>query len=49
VANGVGTVARGAGAVLSGVLYGAYGIGGTVTLSTVAAFIALTTFVLSRR
>jgi predicted MFS family arabinose efflux permease len=47
--NAVATVARASGAVLSGWLYGTYGIGGTAGLSAVAAAVALGSLVLSRR
>ena len=47
--NAVATVTRASGAVLSGWLYGRYGIGGTAGLSAVAAVVALGALVLSRR
>ena len=37
IGNAVGTLARGGGTILSGVLYGAFGIGGTAALSACAA------------
>ncbi len=37
IGNAVGTLARGSGIILSGVLYGAFGIAGSVTLSACAA------------
>jgi DHA1 family inner membrane transport protein len=49
LSNAVGTVARGAGAILSGWLYGLHGIAGTASLSVCAAAVSLTCFVLSRR
>jgi DHA1 family inner membrane transport protein len=49
IGNAVGTLARGGGTILSGVLYGAYGIGGTAALSGCAAAASLTCYVLSRR
>jgi predicted MFS family arabinose efflux permease len=47
--NAVGTVARASGAVLSGWLYGTYGISGTAGLSAAAASVAVCSLVLSRR
>jgi MFS transporter, DHA1 family, inner membrane transport protein len=49
VGNAVGTVARAAGAVLSGWLYGIHGIGGTAGLSAVAALVAVGSLTISRR
>jgi DHA1 family inner membrane transport protein len=49
LSNAVGTVARGAGAIISGWLYGLHGIAGTASLSACAAAVSLTCFVLSRR
>jgi MFS transporter, DHA1 family, inner membrane transport protein len=49
ISNGVGTVARGAGAILSGWLYGAHGIAGTAALSGIAACASVVCFLLSRR
>jgi predicted MFS family arabinose efflux permease len=49
IANGVGTVARGSGTILSGWLYGIHGISGTAALSAAAASVALVSFGLSRR
>lgn len=49
LSNAIGTVARGAGAILSGWLYGLHGIAGTGALSASAAVVSLTCFVLSRR
>lgn len=49
IANALGTVARGSGSILSGVLYGAFGIEGTAGLSVTAGAIAATGFLLSRR
>jgi MFS transporter, DHA1 family, inner membrane transport protein len=49
IGNAVGTLARGGGTILSGVLYGAFGIGGTATLSAGAAALSLTCYLLSRR
>jgi predicted MFS family arabinose efflux permease len=47
--NAVGTVARASGAVLSGWLYGTYGISGTAGLAAAAASVAVCSLVLSRR
>jgi len=49
VSNAVGTIARAAGAVASGWLYAAHGIGGTATLSAICAVVAIGCLVLSRR
>jgi DHA1 family inner membrane transport protein len=49
VSNAVGTIARAAGAVLSGWLFGAHGISGTVVLSGSAAFVAAGCLLVSRR
>ncbi len=49
VSNAVGTVARASGAVASGWLYGAHGIGGTAALSGTAAVAAVGSLLLSRR
>jgi predicted MFS family arabinose efflux permease len=49
VSNGVGTVARGAAAIGTGLLYGAFGIGGTIAMSGSAAAVALVLLVISRR
>ena len=49
VSNAVGTVARASGAVASGWLYGAHGIGGTAALSATAAIVAVTSLLFSRR
>ncbi len=49
VSNAVGTVARAAGAVLSGWLYGIHGIGGTAALSATAAVVAVGSLTFSRR
>ena len=49
ISNGVGTVARAAGAILSGWLYGRYGIGGTAWLSAAAAVTAVVALLISRR
>lgn len=49
VSNAVGTVARASGAVLSGWLYGLYGIGGTAALSAAAAIVAVASLLVSRR
>lgn len=48
VGNAVGTLTRGTGTILSGVLYGAYGIVGSAALSAGAVLIAITALVLSR-
>jgi predicted MFS family arabinose efflux permease len=49
ISNAVGTLARGGGTILSGVLYGAFGIGGTVALSGCAAAASLSCYLISRR
>lgn len=49
VGNAVGTVARASGAVVSGWLYGAHGVGGTAALSAAAAVTAVVCLVVSRR
>ena len=49
LSNGVGTVARGGGTIVGGWLYGIHGVDGTLTLSAIAAVVAATCFVLSRR
>lgn len=49
ISNGVGTVARATGAILSGWLYGRYGIGGTTWLSATAAVTAVVALLTSRR
>jgi DHA1 family inner membrane transport protein len=49
IGNAIGTLARATGIVLSGVLYGAFGIGGTAALSACAATGSLACYVLSRR
>ena len=49
IGNAVGTLARGAGTILSGVLYGAFGIGGTIGLSASAATASLGCYLFSRR
>jgi predicted MFS family arabinose efflux permease len=49
IGNAVGTVARGGGTILSGVLYGAFGIGGTIGLSASAATASLGCYLFSRR
>ncbi len=49
LANGVGTVARGSGTIASGFLFTRWGIGGTLTMSAVAAAVATLCFVVSRR
>lgn len=49
MSNAVATVARAGGAVLSGWLFGRYGIDGTVALSATSAVAAGVTLVLSRR
>ncbi|MGB0112525.1 MAG: MFS transporter [Ilumatobacteraceae bacterium] len=49
ISNGVGTVARGGGAIVSGWLYGAYGLTGTACLSAAAAVGAMVAFAISRR
>ncbi len=49
ISNAVGTLARGGGTILSGVLYGAFGIGGTAALSGCAATASLSCYLISRR
>jgi predicted MFS family arabinose efflux permease len=49
LSNAIGTMARGAGAIATGWLYGMHGIEGTAALSGCAAVISATCFVLSRR
>ncbi len=49
VANAIGTLARAGGTILTGVLYGAFGIGGSLTLSAVAAIGSATCYLFSRR
>lgn len=49
VSNGVGTVARAVGAIVSGWLYSAHGVGGTAALSASAALAAIACLALSRR
>jgi predicted MFS family arabinose efflux permease len=49
ISSAVGTLARGGGTILSGVLYGAFGIGGTIALSATAATASMTCYLLSRR
>lgn len=49
ISNAVGTLTRGTGTVLSGVLYAAWGIGGSAAFSATAAVVAASCFLLSRR
>ena len=49
IGNAVGTLARGGGTILSGVLYGEFGIGGTIGLSATAATASLGCYLFSRR
>ena len=49
ISNAVGTLTRGTGTILSGLLYGVWGIGGSAALSATAATIAAGCFLLSRR
>lgn len=49
IGNAVGTVTRGTGTILTGVLYGAYGISGSAALSASAAVIAAGCLLISRR
>ena len=49
IGNAIGTLARGSGIVVSGLLYGAFGIVGTAALSACAATGSLACYVLSRR
>lgn len=49
LSSGVGTVARGGGTIASGALYTTYGVGGTLTLSLVAAGLSVAAFTFSRR
>ena len=49
IANAVGTLARGSGIIVSGLLYGAFGIAGTASLSGCAAAGSLACYLLSRK
>jgi len=49
VSNAVGTVARAAGAIVSGWLFGVHGINGTAALSAAAAVAAVVCLLVSRR
>ena len=49
IGNAVGTLTRGTGTILSGALYGAYGISGSAALSASATAISATCLLLSRR
>lgn len=49
IGNAIGTLARGSGIVVSGLLYGAFGIEGTAALSACAATGSLACYLLSRR
>ena len=49
ISNAVGTLTRGTGTILSGLLYGVWGISGSAALSAGAAAIAATCLLLSRR
>jgi MFS transporter, DHA1 family, inner membrane transport protein len=49
IGNAVGTLARGTGTIASGVLYGAFGIGGTAAMCAAAATTSLGCFLVSRR
>ncbi|MET0662364.1 MAG: MFS transporter [Ilumatobacteraceae bacterium] len=49
IGNAVGTFARGGGVIVSGVLFGAFGVGGSLALSACAAAASLACFLLSRR
>jgi DHA1 family inner membrane transport protein len=49
ISNAVGTLTRGTGTILSGVLYGAWGIRGSAALSASAAAVAAVCLLLSRR
>jgi len=49
IGNAVGTLARGGGIIVSGVLYGTFGIVGSAALSTCAAAASLACYLLSRR
>ncbi|WP_394939432.1 MFS transporter [uncultured Ilumatobacter sp.] len=49
IGNAVGTLTRGAGTILTGVLYSAYGIGGSAALSAAAAAISAACLLVSRR
>ncbi len=49
IGNAVGTFARGGGVIVSGLLFGAFGIAGSLALSGCAAAASLTCFLLSRR
>jgi predicted MFS family arabinose efflux permease len=48
VGNAVGTLTRGVGTLLTGVLYGAYGVSGSAALSASAAAISAACILLSR-
>jgi DHA1 family inner membrane transport protein len=48
IGNAVGTVARGVGVILSGILYGAFGISGTIGLSATAAIASVSCYLISR-
>ncbi len=49
ISNAVGTLTRGTGTILSGLLYGVWGISGSAALSATAATVAAACFLLSRR
>ncbi len=49
IGNAVGTLTRGTGTILSGLFYGASGIGGSAALSATAATLSATCLLLSRR
>jgi DHA1 family inner membrane transport protein len=49
IGNAVGTLTRGTGTILTGVLYSAYGISGSAALSASAAAISATCLLVSRR
>jgi len=49
IGNAVGTLTRGTGTILTGVLYSAYGIGGSAALSAAAAAISAACLLVSRR
>jgi predicted MFS family arabinose efflux permease len=49
MSSGVGTVSRGFGTIASGVLYTTYGVGGTLSMSLIAAILSVAAFSFSRR
>lgn len=49
MSSGISTVARGSGTIAGGLLFGAYGVEGTLTLSAVAVVLAAAALLFSRR